>query len=126
MRRSRKNSVYSAKQATYFRASAKLFDVPPSWGRCISVVFGPDSVERIPPGRLVEPEIETHLVRGEVYYVFEASDGTIRRARMGCLPFKGYHKRPTTLPEEVEFFHYWNVDVWPPFQRGETGGASTS
>ncbi len=109
----------------YYRIDGELFDVPPSWGRCIGVVFEPESVDRIAPEDLVNPEIETHMVEGELYYIFQANDGTIRRARMGCSRFGGDHKRPITLPEKVKFFHYWNVDVWPPAQSAGTSGTST-
>lgn len=106
----------------YVRLDGELFDVPTAWGRCIGVVFEPESVERIAPEDLVNPEIETHDVRGELYYVFAADDGTIRRARMGWGRFDDDRARPTTLPERLKLFHFWSVDIWPPARRAEAGG----
>ena len=106
----------------FHRVDGELFDVPRSWGRCIGVVYATEAVALVPQEHRVNPEREVHIIEAEYYYVFQADDGTIRRARMGCSPFGDKHRRPADLPKRIQYFHYWNVDVWPPTREMGTGG----
>ena len=66
----------------------------------------------IPPPEDVAPEVSGDLydLHSDFYYVFQAEDGTIRRARIGSSPF-GRGKKPAGVPARVHDFHYWVVDV---------------
>ena len=89
---------------TYYRRDGGLIEVPPAWGRCVGVTHEPFSIEKN----------EHFDVRGETYYIFQADDGSIRRVHIECIPFRDQTPRPPGLPERIKYYHYLNVDVWPP------------
>lgn len=108
----------------YYRLDGELFTYPAAWGRCLGVL---DDTELLQPienfaedeegegegeDLRVRPET-SYSVYGENYYIFVADDGTIRRARISDGVFDADHPRPSSVPEDVEVFHYWSVDVLP-------------
>ena len=98
----------------YFRKDGGLLSVPPSWGEVVAVVQEMTGARKI-PSEHVAPEFpgDHYLIdESEFYYVFRAEDGTIRRARIDSSPF-GRGKRSRRVPDRVEHFHYWVVDVCP-------------
>jgi hypothetical protein len=75
-------------------------------------------LDDVPSEDLAEPEKVVRMFHGDYYYTFQADDGTIRRARIGCAPFGERHKRPAHLPERITRYHFWSVDVCPVAKKG--------
>ena len=97
----------------YFRADGEFLSVPTAWGRCVAVVYQPESLDNLATDDSEDPEKVTRLFSGDYYYTFQGDDGTIRRARIGYAPFDERRKRPVRLPERITHYHFWVVDVCP-------------
>src|SRR5262245_15625952 len=96
-----------------FRKDGEVFDVPRAWGRCVGSFYWPTSVGHYPDED--EPTDEEKQVEnsnpldnmpppinGEVYYVFQADDGTLRRAEVK-------HGSFDSAIEGHTHFYYWDV-----------------
>ena len=95
----------------YYRQDGGLLDYPASWGRVIDVIYEPTGSHRKP----CEDSALDMWCEGDFYYVFVADDGTIRRTRIdnhGC--FDDKTPRPKCVPNSVNTYHAWVVDVLPP------------
>jgi hypothetical protein len=103
-----------ARFAYYFRADGALLDYPRGWGAIVGVVQELEAVEKADPGSLA-PDVSENLFRlhSGFYYVFQAANGTLRRARLGSAEFGTNQPRPAGLPEMISWYHFWNVDVCP-------------
>jgi hypothetical protein len=103
----------------YYTKDGTILNYPASWGRIIGPVYVPQTVNDRWAPQCVEDE-ECHdpmerVVYGMFYYIFQAEDGTIRRARIG-----GYPDSPRKAPPGVQCHHDWSVDVLP---RGSSESA---
>ena len=101
----------------YYRMDGEWFSVPEAWGRCVAVMFGPEMIRACLPEELAEPGRESYDLDGEIHYIFQSDDGTIRRAQMRWGHFGPDCPRPDNVPERIEWFHFWNVDLWPVDRR---------